>query len=277
MNDLDIQDIEIRLFLESVAMRYQLDFRDYAEASLKRRVLKCFKSSGLRTISEMIPEVLYNKKFLDRFLKDMSVSVTEMFRDPEIFKVIRHSVLSQFKNYPTIKIWHAGCATGEEAYSMSILLNELNLLDRSTIYATDYNNESLKHAQKGIFSASHIKDYTKKYQDSGGKRSFSEYYHAQYDAGILQEHLKQKIVFAHHNLSKDKEFTDCHLIFCRNVLIYFNLELQNKVLELFDRSLATGGFLILGKGDRMMHKILKNKYLPYQGHQDILVKKASDE
>lgn len=202
--------------------------------------------SRFTELSEMQSQILEDKVFAAKFLQDLSITVTEMFRDPAFYKSLRENVIPILKTYPFIKIWHAGCATGEEAYSMAILLQEEGLIERTTIYATDFNQRALNQAKEGIFSNELIKEYTINYQLSGGKQSFSDYYTSYYDNVIMNQNLKKNIVWANHNLVTDSVFAEVHLILCRNVLIYFERELQNKVQRLFYGSLINGGILCLG-------------------------------
>lgn len=240
------EDIEIRLFLEAIYLKYGYDFRNYSNAHMKRRVQRRISEEGLKNISEMQHKVIYDKEFFKVLLSDFSINVTEMFRDPSFYKAFRKSVIPILRTYPFIRIWHAGCSTGEEVYSMAILLKEEGLYERSQIYATDFNNIVLQKARDGIYPIENIKDYTHNYQQAGGNTSFSEYYIANYDSVILNQSLKKKITFADHNLVTDGVFGEMHVIICRNVLIYFNRELQNNVIKLFTDSLSNGCFLCLG-------------------------------
>jgi len=246
MNPLETEIIEINLLLEAVYQRYGYDFRSYARASIERRVRQFLSNSGCSSISEMIPKVLYDEAFFSQLAQHFSISVTEMFRDPSQYRIVREKVVPLLKTWPHVKVWHAGCATGEEAYSLAIVLKEGGVYDRTTIYATDFNDASLARAREGVYEIENIKIATKNYQLSGGKASFSEYYHARYDAAAMDGSLKENITFANHNLATDNMFGEIHLVFCRNVLIYFNRELQNRALGLFTESLVHGGFLCLG-------------------------------
>lgn len=242
----EIEDIEVDLFLEAVFRRYGYDFRDYSKASMKRRVLRLLSASGHASVAAMIPVLLRDETFFSLALSTFSVGVTEMFRDPEFFKVLREDVIPHLRTFPFIKIWHAGCATGEEVYSLAIVLKEEGLYERSTIFATDMNTESLAKAKEGIYPLENLRTSTRNYQMAGGTEPFTDYYHADYASGILNSSLKKNITFAQHNLATDSSFGDMHLIVCRNVLIYFNRALQNRVLNLFNDSLTIGGFLALG-------------------------------
>jgi len=250
MND-DIESIEVDLFLEAVYRKYGYDFRDYARASIKRRIRNLLSKTGRQSISEMIPDLLYDDNYIERWFSNFSITVTEMFRDPNFYVSLKKILIPYLKTYPFIKIWHAGCSTGEEVYSLAILLKEEGLYDRATIFGTDFNDRALKTAREGIYPIHYIQNYTKNYQQASGKCSFSEYYHANYDAVILNRNLKENITFANHNLVTDRVFGEMHLILCRNVLIYFNKKLQNHVLSLFKNSLIHHGFLAIGSKESL--------------------------
>ncbi|WP_394392511.1 CheR family methyltransferase [Shewanella woodyi] len=256
----DMQEFEIDLLLEAIYFRYGYDFRDYSKASLERRVLHRVQQSNLNSISEMVPRVMHDTEFFELFLRDMSVTVTEMFRDPKVFHKLRQEVFTQLKTYSRVNIWHAGCATGEEVYSMAIMLKEEGLLDRTRIYATDYNNHSLDIAKKGIYPVEKMKLYTESYIAAGGKASFADYYLAKFGSVKMAESLKEHITFANHNLMKDQPFAEMHLIVCRNVLIYFNAKLQNRVLTLFKDSLIARGFLLLGDKETLDFSEVKSYF-----------------
>jgi len=238
--------LELRLLQEAILMKYGYDFRDYSQASFKRRIQLRMTASGLSTVSEAIHHVLYDGEFFDALLNDLSVNVTEMFRDPDFFRAIREEVLPELAEQPFLKIWHAGCATGEEVYTMAILLYELGMLDRAKIFATDINGEVIARAREGVFPISRMRDYTGDYQRAGGERTFADYYTAHYDSAMMKSFLKENIIFADHNLVSDAGFGEMNIIVCRNVLIYFNRDLQNRVVGLFSDSLNTGGFLCIG-------------------------------
>jgi chemotaxis protein methyltransferase CheR len=242
----DIEKIEISLFLEAIYQRLGYDFRNYVQGSVKRRVRHILAKSGCEKVSELIPKIMYDDAFAHAVALEFSISVTEMFRDPDFYRSVRTNILPYLKTYPFIKIWHAGCATGEEVYSLAIVLQEEGLYDRATIYATDFNETVLEKAREGIYSLKDIRQYTTNYHKAGGERSFAEYYHAHYESAIMNQSLKENITFASHNLVTDGVFGEMHLIFCRNVLIYFDRTLQNRVLNLFSDSLSYGSFLCLG-------------------------------
>ncbi|MDM8558727.1 protein-glutamate O-methyltransferase CheR [Candidatus Parabeggiatoa sp. HSG14] len=246
MDDLETQNIELQLLLQAIYLKYGYDFRNYAKASIKRRVQHRMTKDGFESISAMQHKLLYDVSFFETLLLDMSINVTEMFRDPGFYFALRKFVVAELKKFPFLKIWHAGCATGEEVYSMAILLKEEGLYDRTQIYATDMNEIVLKQAKDGIFNISRLKQYTANYQKAGGQESFSDYYVAHYDHVVMDKSLKENILFSDHNLATDGVFGEMNLIMCRNVLIYFNRELQHRALGLFFDSLCTDGFLCLG-------------------------------
>ena len=252
MDNRENEKIEIDLLIRAIYLKYGYDFRDYSKASIRRRVLGRLLKSGISTISEMQHDLLYNPDFFEKLLLDLTVNVSEMFRDPLFFKAVRETVVPELKKRPLIKVWHAGCSTGEEVYSMAILLREEGILDASTIYATDVNEAVLADAKKGVFPIEKMKDYTRNYKMAGGLASFADYYTARYDHVIMDRGLKKNIVFSDHNLVTDGVFGEIDLIVCRNVLIYFNRELQDRVFGLFSESLRKGGFLCLGSKESMM-------------------------
>ncbi len=251
MSNTKTENIEIELLLKAIDKQYGYDFSHYSRSSLKRRIKNFLSKNKIKIISELIPKLLYDRDFFQLFLYNISVTVTEMFRDPLIYKSIRDMVIQELKHYPFLKIWHAGCATGEEVYSMAILLKEEGLYDRCQIYATDFNNKSLESAKEGIFPLEKIKEYTDNYRKFKGKQTFSDYYHAKYNSAILAHELKTNITFANHNLVTDSVFGEMNFIICRNVLIYFDRDLQSRVLTLFYDSLAENGFLWLGSKESL--------------------------
>lgn len=260
MEQPDVENLEIDLLLEGILHRYGYDFRGYARASLKRRLIHRLHQIPLNHISEMIPRILYDREFFDQLLKDMSITVTEMFRDPPFFRAVRETIVSILKTYPYVKIWHAGCATGEEVYSMAILLKEEGLYDKTQIYATDFNNEALHIAEEGIYPIRQIKKSTLNYNKSNGKGCFSDYYHVKYTAAKIDHSLKKQIMFANHNLVTDGVFNEMNLIVCRNVLIYFGKELQNRVLSLLCQSLCHRGYLCLGSKETLAFSDVEDQF-----------------
>jgi chemotaxis protein methyltransferase CheR len=246
-----VADIEVRLLVEAVYLRYGHDFRDYAQASLKRRILQAQHHMGAGSISALQERVLHDPGAFAQLLQYLTVPVSEMFRDPSYFLALRRHVVPVLRTYPSLKIWVAGCSTGEEAYSMAILLREEELLQRSILYATDINHASLDKARKGIFSLEAMQTFTRNYQAAGGPRSFSEYYTAAYGGALFQKDLRDAITFADHSLATDAVFAETQLVSCRNVLIYFNRQLQDRALGLFHDSLAHRGFLGLGSKETL--------------------------
>jgi chemotaxis protein methyltransferase CheR len=254
------EEIELQLLLEAIYMKYGYDFRNYSKAHLKRRIAGRLSRSGCSSISEMQHEVLYNVNFFHKLIRDLSINVTAMFRDPAFFRAIRTEIVPLLKTYPFIKIWHAGCSTGEEVYSMAILLKEEGLLERTIIYATDFNQIALQQASEAIYPVDKIKEYSDNYFKAEGKASFSEYFTVKYNSALIDKNLKKNIVFSDHNLVTDGIFAEMNLIFCRNVLIYFNRELQNKVFNLFYESLIQGGILCLGSKETLYYSDHKKDY-----------------
>ncbi len=260
MHNDDIEILEIDLLLETIYRQWGYDFRNYARASLERRIQNTMRKLDTTLISELIPLIIHSAECFDIFLKEMSVTVTEMFRDPSFFAVLRENVIPELSAWSHIKIWCAGCATGEEVYSLAILLMEENIFHQCQIYATDFNSNSLAVAKEGVYPLSKMKLFVENYNRAGGKKTFADYYQAKYESVMFDQHLKDNIVFSHHNLISDGSFGEMNLILCRNVLIYFNQTLQNRVLTLFDQSLCYGGFLCLGTKESLEFSGLKQSY-----------------
>jgi chemotaxis protein methyltransferase CheR len=267
------ENIELELLLQAIFLQYGYDFRDYSRAHVKRRVKHRMIQEGLKSISELQNNILHDKESFGKIVRDLSINVTEMFRNPDFYKSIREKVIPMLKTYPFLKIWHAGCATGEEVYSFAIMLKEEGLLERTQIYATDFNSHVIDKARKGIFSIRSIKEYTVNYQKAGGKESFSDYYHANDELVIFDKSLNRNIVFAEHNLVTDGVFAEVNMIVCRNVLIYFNRDLQNNVLKLLHKSLITGGFLALGTKESLLFSDEEKKYKVIDAKQKIFKKR----
>src|SRR4051812_19969814 len=242
----DVEDIEIALLLEGVFRRYGFDFREYAPASLRRRVWRRANAEGLETLSALQDRLLHDPACMERLLLDLSINVTAMFRDPTFYVAFRERVVPQLRTYPFTRIWVAGCSTGEEVYSLAIILQEEGLYDRARIYATDINETVLEQARAGVFPLDKMKEYTQNYLKAGGTRAFSEYYVAAYDGAQFQRSLVDNVVFAQHNLVSDRSFNEFNVVVCRNVMIYFDRALQNRVHRLFYESLMTFGVLALG-------------------------------
>ena len=247
----ELEHLEIELLLEGVYRHYGFDFRSYAYASIRRRLWKRVEGEGLRTISDLQARIFHDADAMERLLLDLSVNVTAMFRDPSFYQEFRQRVIPLLRTYPFIRIWHAGCSTGEEVFSMAILLEEEGLYDRARLYATDINDVVLQRAKQGIFPLERMQEYTDNYIKAGGARSFSEYYTAKYDGALFSPALTRNIVFSQHNLVTDRSFSEFHVIFCRNVLIYFDKTLQNRVHKLFYDSLVTFGVLALGSKESL--------------------------
>ena len=247
----DLERLEIELLLEGVFRHYGFDFRAYAYASIRRRLWKRVEGEGLRTISQLQACILHDADAMERLLLDLSVNVTSMFRDPGFYREFRAKVVPLLRTYPFIRIWHAGCSTGEEVFSMAIMLEEEGLYDRARLYATDINDVVLQRAKQGIFPLERMQEYTENYMKAGGTRAFSEYYTAKYDGALFSPALTRNIVFSQHNLVTDRSFSEFHVIFCRNVLIYFDKTLQNRVHRLFYESLVMFGVLALGSKESL--------------------------
>lgn len=239
-------EIELRMLMEAIFLRYSYDFRDYTRASQKRRVLHAMNEMGCTTVSQLQSRVLHEANAFSQLLQYLTIPVTEMFRDPTYYTGLREHVMPVLGTYPSLKIWVAGCSTGEEVYSLAILLKEEGLLERSIIYATDINPESLEKARKGVFPLESMRNYTANYQAAGGKRAFSDYYTAAYDGALFDRALVENVTFADHSLATDSVFAETQFISCRNVMIYFNKKLQERALSLFHESLCHRGFLGLG-------------------------------
>ena len=247
----DLEHLEIELLLEGVFRHYGFDFRAYAYASIRRRLWKRVEGEELRTISQLQARILHDADAMERLLLDLSVNVTSMFRDPGFYREFRAKVVPLLRTYPFIRIWHAGCSTGEEVFSMAIMLEEEGLYDRARLYATDINDVVLQRAKQGIFPLERMQEYTENYIKAGGTRAFSEYYTAKYDGALFSPALTRNIVFSQHNLVTDRSFSEFHVIFCRNVLIYFDKTLQNRVHRLFYESLVMFGVLALGSKESL--------------------------
>lgn len=247
-----IEKLEVELFLEGIYRQYGYDFRNYASQSIRRRIWYSAQETKAKTISEFQGKVLYDPKLLKKLLNNLSITVTEMFRDPSFFEAFRLQIVPILRELPSIKVWIAGCASGEEAYSLAILLHEEKLYEKTRIYATDINEDILEEAKEGKISLHYMQQYTRNYFQAGGQKEFSKYYKVEGDYVHLHPFLQKNIVFAHHNLATDHSFNEFDVVFCRNVLIYFNKDLKNRVFQLFFDSLKAGGFLGLGSQESIM-------------------------
>ena len=268
-------DIELRMLVEAVYLKYNYDFRDYTGASQKRRVLVALREMDCETVSELQAKVLHQPEAFSQLLQYLTIPVSEMFRDPEYFAAIRSQVVPFLRTYPSLKIWVAGCSTGEEVYSLAILLHEEGLLERTMIYATDINPVSLDAARRGVFPLDRMRLFTENYQKSGGKRAFSDYYTAAYGGALFERMLVENVTFADHSLATDSVFSETHFVSCRNVMIYFNRRLQNRVLGLFHESLCHRGFLGLGSKESIDFSNYANRFEPL-ARRERLFRKAAE-
>jgi chemotaxis protein methyltransferase CheR len=255
-----LEDIEIGLLLEGLYRAHGFDFRDYSRGSIKRRILELMRAENLQTVSAFQNRVLHDAASLERFLLGLSVHATSMFRDPSFYLTFRKRVVPLLRTYPTVQIWVAGCSTGEEVYSLAILLQEEELYPKCRIYATDISQAVLRKARDGIFPLAAMREYTANYHQAGGTHEFSDYYTAQYDSVIFSAGLKNNIVFSEHNLATDGSFNEFQVILCRNVMIYFNKDLQARVHNLLYDSLSMFGVFGLGNKESLKFTPRANFY-----------------
>jgi chemotaxis protein methyltransferase CheR len=256
----ELERIEIDLLLEGIYRRYGFDFREYAPASLKRRLWRRIHAEGLTSVSALQERVLHDSACMERLLLDLSINVTSMYRDPSFYLAVREQVVPLLRTYPFTRIWNAGCSTGEEVYSLAILLEEEGVYAKTRIYATDINESVLDRARSGVFLLDKMQEYTRNYIAAGGRRAFSEYYVANYDSAIFSPALIDNVVFAQHNLVSDGSFNEFHVVMCRNVMIYFDKPLQDRVHRLFYDSLATFGVLALGHKETIRFSPHEDRY-----------------
>ncbi len=274
---LESQNVEVEAFILAVYLKYGYDFREYSFVHIKRRLMYLLSLNNMTSISELQFKMLYSKTYFEEsILPGFSVNVTEMFRDPNFFKTLREVIIPLLKDRPYIKIWHAGCSTGAEVYSMAIILKEAGIYDKTLLYATDFNEKVLMQAKNGVLPIEELKNYTKNYQLSGGEKSFSSYYSSNNNSIILLEDLLKNIVFASHNLVSDGVFGEMDLIMSRNVLIYFTKPLQDRVNRLFADSLKTNGFLCLGSKE-MISESIKSEFEAISESERIYKKTAGSE
>jgi chemotaxis protein methyltransferase CheR len=266
---LPTEDLEIELLLEAVYRQYGFDFRQYARASIRRRLWKRVYAEKLASISGLQEKVLHDPSCMERLLLDLSINVTSMFRDPTFFLAFRSKVVPLLRTYPFIRIWNAGCSTGEETYSLAILLTEVGLYDRTRIYATDINAAVLEQAAARVFPLGKMREYTENYLAAGGSRSFSEYYLSRYDGAQFDRSLTDNIVFAQHNLVSDRSFNEFHVIVCRNVMIYFDKHLQDRVHTLFLESMSHLGVLALGHKESVKYSVAADHYDALDDHEKL--------
>jgi chemotaxis protein methyltransferase CheR len=267
--DPDVERLEIELLLEGIYRHYGFDFRSYAYASIRRRLWRRIEAEGLMTISALQDRLLHEPAMMEKVLLDLSINVTAMFRDPTFYLAFRQRVVPLLRTYPFIRIWHAGCSTGEEVYSMAILLEEEGLYERARIYATDINEVVVHRARAGIFPLERMQEYTENYIRAGGTRSFSEYYIAKYDGALFSPALQRNVVFSQHNLVTDRSFAEFNVILCRNVLIYFDRDLQTRVHGLFHESLVHLGILCLGSKETLRLSEYEDSYEELSGPERI--------
>ena len=269
MRRADLEELELRLLLEGVYQHYGYDFREYARQSIKRRIWRRVEEERLANVSELQALVLHNPAAMERLLLDLSINVTSMFRDPTFYSALRTKVVPLLRTYPFLRVWNAGCSTGEETYSLAILLQEEGLGARSRIYATDINEVVLHRAKDGMFPLDKMREYTQNYIQAGGKASFSDYYKVIGDKARFDPELAEHVVFAQHNLVSDGSFNEFNLIVCRNVMIYFDRALQDKVHDLFFRSLVRFGVLTLGHKESIKFTPHASSYDEVDGQEKI--------
>ena len=251
MNETELFDLELKVLLEAVYQRYHYDFRDYALASLRRRMRHAMSRFECQTMGALQHRLLHEPETFAQAMQYFTVQVSEMFRDPPYFKVLREHAVPVLRTYPSIKLWVAGCSTGEEVWSLAILLHEEGLLDRAIIYATDINPEALQAAESGAFALDRLAQFSRNYLAAGGTGSLSDYYSSGYGSVVFDRRLKRNIVFADHSLATDTVFSEVHLVSCRNVLIYFQRPLQDRAIGLFHEALVHRGFLGLGSKESL--------------------------
>ena len=269
----DLLNIEMQLLMEAIFLRYGYDFRNYSKAHIRRRVLHHLSMSLIPNVTMLLDRILRDRDFFGTFLDDLSINVTEMFRDPDFYKSLKNNIIPKLKTYAYFKVWHAGCSTGEEVYSIAILLKEEGLLDRCQIYATDFNRKVLKTAKEGVYQKNEIEQYDKNYLLSGGSGKLSDYYKSRYGSVIFDKNLSSRVVFADHNLVTDNVFAEVNMILCRNVLIYFEKNLQDRVIGLFYKSLVPGGILCLGTKESIKFSGYENLFEVVDEKQKIYKRK----
>jgi chemotaxis protein methyltransferase CheR len=269
-----VEDIEIRLLLEAMYLRYHYDFRNYSMASVRRRLRQARDHLGFPTISALQEAVLHDAGLLPRLLGYLTVQVSEMFRDPSYFRAVREKVIPHLRTYPSLKVWIAGCSGGEELYSMVILFREEGLEKRTIFYATDINQDALQTAESGVYDLDRIQLFTENHRKSGGKSSLSDYYSASYGRASFDRTLRERVVFSDHSLVTDAVFGEMNLISCRNVLIYFDRPLQDRALGLFKDSLARKGFLGLGAKESLRFTAQASSFTDFAREEKIYQKAA---
>jgi chemotaxis protein methyltransferase CheR len=259
--DSDLEQIEVQLFLEAIYMRYGYDLRGYSPTSMRRRVMAALVKSGLTHLGELQHRVISDADLFASVLNDLTVHVSELFRDPSFYRTFRSLVVPVLRTYPLIRIWHAGCSTGEEAYASAIVLTEEALYDRTQIYATDLSPQAVAHAKQGMYDLAQVQNFTDNYEKAGGRLRLSDYYTAAYDRIAMTESLRRNILFFQHDLVADHTFGEMQVIFCRNVFIYFDPELRAKVLNKFAEGLCSRGFLCLGSSERIPQSVIQSDFV----------------
>ena len=270
-----VEDLEIALLLEGLFQRYHYDFRRYARASIKRRLVQAREQMGYPTLSALQDAVLHNPGMLPRLLGYLTVQVSEMFRDPSYFRALRETVLPHLRTYPSLKVWVAGCSHGEEVYSLAILFREEGLYDRTLFYATDINPEALRIAEAGVYPLDRVRTFTENHQKSGGRSSLSDYYTADYGRAVFDKSLRSRIVFSDHSLVTDAVFAEMQLISCRNVMIYFDRALQDRAVGLFRDALPRNGFLGLGAKESLRFSAHADAFGEFVREEKIYRKRAA--
>lgn len=268
------EDLEIQLLLEALFHRYHYDFRHYARASIKRRLLQATEQMGFSSLSALQERVLHDPLMLPQLLGYLTVQVSEMFRDPSYYRALREQVLPHLQTYPSLKVWIAGCSAGEELYSLAILFKEEGLYDRTLFYATDINPDALRAAEAGIYPMDRVRKFTENHQKSGGRSSLSDYYTANYGRAVFDSSLRARAVFSDHSLVTDAVFSEMHLISCRNVMIYFDRELQDRVVGLFCDSLVRNGFLGLGAKESLRFSVHADAFSEFSREEKIYRRRA---
>ena len=269
-------DIELKLLLDALYLKYHYDFRGYASASLKRRLTTALPRFGCKTLSQLQDKVLHDAAVFPLLLDFLTVQVSEMFRDPSYFRALRETVVPLLRTYPSLKIWVAGCSTGEEVYSLAILLREEGLLERTLIYATDINTAALQKAEAGVYDVERLPGFTENHRKSGAKTSLSDYYTAAYGHAVFDKTLKRNVVFSDHSLATDSVFAEVQLVSCRNVLIYFKRELQDRALGLFHEALCRRGFLGIGSKESLRWSAFAEAFDDIAGEDRIYQKRDED-
>ncbi|WP_291307805.1 MULTISPECIES: CheR family methyltransferase [unclassified Devosia] len=271
-----VEDIEIRLLLEALFLKYHYDFRHYAMASIKRRLRQARQQLGLATFSALQDRLLHDPDMLPRLLAYLTIQVSEMFRDPSYFKAIREQVVPHLRTYPSLKVWIAGCSEGEELYSLVILFREEGLEDRTIFYATDINHQALEAAEAGVYPLERVQLFTENHRKSGGKSSLSDYYQAAYGRARFDASLRRNVVFSDHSLVSDAVFGEMNLISCRNVMIYFDRSLQDRAIGLFEESLSRKGFLGIGSKETLRFSGHSAAFADFVREEKIYQRRSTD-